>query len=95
MRDIGAVVRKVAGVGKVSEVLRLPESVALQDVMARVDPQLPRHMVPFGLSENTLGPAFVNFADSPHVVAVGRAQSGRTNFVRAMMRSDHGPLQPR
>ncbi|PXX01564.1 type VII secretion protein EccCa [Mycolicibacterium moriokaense] len=87
VRDIGAVVRKVAGVGKVSEVLRLPESVALQDVMARVDPQLPRQMVPFGLSENTLGPAFVNFADSPHVVAVGRAQSGRTNFVRAMMRS--------
>ena len=42
VRDIGAVVRKVAGVGKVSEVLRLPESVALQEVMARVDPQLPR-----------------------------------------------------
>jgi S-DNA-T family DNA segregation ATPase FtsK/SpoIIIE len=33
------------------------------------------------------GPAFVNFAENPHVVAVGRAQSGRTNFVRAMMRS--------
>ena len=44
-------------------------------------------MVPFGLSENTLGPAFVNFAENPHVVAVGRAQSGRTNFLRVMMRS--------
>jgi hypothetical protein len=44
-------------------------------------------MVPFGLLQSTLGPAFVNFADSPHVIAVGRAQSGRTNFIRAMMRS--------
>ena len=87
VRGIGAVVRQVAGVGKVSEVLRLPESVALEEVMGRVDPRLPREMVPFGLSESTLGPAFVNFADSPHVVAVGRAQSGRTNFIRAMMRS--------
>jgi S-DNA-T family DNA segregation ATPase FtsK/SpoIIIE len=68
-------------------VLRLPESIALEDIVTRVDPRLPREMVPFGLSENTLGPAFVNFAESPHVVAVGRAQSGRTNFVRAMMRS--------
>jgi S-DNA-T family DNA segregation ATPase FtsK/SpoIIIE len=87
VRGIGAVVRGVAGVGKVSEVLRLPESVALEEVMDRVDSRLPREMVPFGLSESTLGPAFVNFAESPHVVAVGRAQSGRTNFVRAMMRS--------
>jgi hypothetical protein len=70
-----------------SEVLRLPESVALEEVMDSVDSRLPREMVPFGLSESTLGPAFVNFAESPHVVAVGRAQSGRTNFVRAMMRS--------
>jgi S-DNA-T family DNA segregation ATPase FtsK/SpoIIIE len=67
--------------------LRLPESVPLEDVHAQVDPRLPRERVPFGLSETSLGPAFVNFADNPHVVAVGRAQSGRTNFVRAMMRS--------
>jgi DNA segregation ATPase FtsK/SpoIIIE-like protein len=44
-------------------------------------------MMPFGLSESTLAPPFVNFTDSPHVVAVGRVQSGRTNVVRAMMRS--------
>jgi len=98
VRGIGAVVRGVAGVGKVSEVLRLPESVALEEVMDRVDSRLPREVVPFGLSESTLGPAFVNFAESPHVVAVGRAQSGRTNFVRAMMRSimaRYSPMRPR
>lgn len=87
VRGVGAVVSKVAGVEKVSQVLRLPESIPLEEVQSRVDPRLPREMVPFGLSESTLGPAFVNFTENPHVVAVGRAQSGRTNFVRAMMRS--------
>jgi type VII secretion protein EccCa/type VII secretion protein EccCb len=87
VRGVGAVVRKVAGVDNVTQVLRLPESVPLEDVQSQVDPRLPREMVPFGLSESTLGPAFVNFAENPHVVAVGRAQSGRTNFVRAVMRS--------
>ena len=87
MRLIGEVVRKVAGVDKVTEVTRLPESVALQEIIDGVDRRLPREIMPFGLSESTLGPAFVNFADSPHVIAVCRAQSGRTNFIRAMMRS--------
>jgi S-DNA-T family DNA segregation ATPase FtsK/SpoIIIE len=87
VRGVGAVVRQVAGVEKVSEVLRLPESIALEDVLAQADPRMPREMVPFGLSESTLRPAYVNFAESPHVVAVGRAQSGRTTFLRAMIRS--------
>lgn len=86
VRAIADVVRRVAGVGKVAEVLRLPESVALDEVTALVDPAVPKHMVPFGLSETTMGPAYANFADSSHIVAVGRAQSGRTNFLRVMMR---------
>jgi S-DNA-T family DNA segregation ATPase FtsK/SpoIIIE len=94
VRGIGAVVRKVAGVDRVTQVLRLPESVPMEEVAARVDPALPKEMVPFGLSESTLGPAFVNFADSPHVLAVGRAQSGRTNFVRVMMRTIMARYRP-
>jgi hypothetical protein len=39
--------------------------------MAGVDPGLPREMVPLVLSESTLGPAFVNLADSPHVPPSG------------------------
>jgi type VII secretion protein EccCb len=87
VRGVGEVVRRVAGVDKVSTVLRLPESVPLDEVMTQVDRSLPREMVPFGLSESTLGPAYVDFAENPHVVAVGRAGSGRTNFLRTMMRS--------
>jgi type VII secretion protein EccCb len=87
VRGIGTVVRRVAGVDNVSTVLRLPEAVPLSDVLARVNPDLPREKVPFGLSETTLGPAYVDFTENPHVIAVGRAQSGRTNFLRTMMRA--------
>ena len=41
-------------------------------------------MVPFGLSESTLAPAYVDFADHPHVVAVGQGGSGRTAFLRTV-----------
>ncbi|MDT5117522.1 MAG: hypothetical protein QOE30_3261 [Mycobacterium sp.] len=87
VRGLGAAVRRVAGVDKVSTVLRLPESVHWDDVLPQVDQNLPRELVPFGLSESTLGPAYVDFGENPHVVAVGRAGSGRTNFLRTMMRS--------
>lgn len=86
VRGVGAVVRRVAGVHEESTVLRLPESVLYDDVLAQLESGLPRELVPFGLSETTLGPACIDFAENPHVVAVGRAGSGRTNFLRTVMR---------
>jgi S-DNA-T family DNA segregation ATPase FtsK/SpoIIIE len=85
--DVGAVVAKVAGVDRAAEVLRLPETVPLEEVIARADPSLPHTMVPFGLSESTLAPAYADFAENSHIVAVGQGQSGRTNFLRAMCRA--------
>ena len=52
---LGAVVRQVAGVEKVTQVLRLPESVPLETVQAQVDWRLPRGMVSFATSESTPG----------------------------------------
>ena len=84
---VGEVVARVAGADRAAEVLRLPESVALQEVLARANTSLPHTMVPFGLSESTLAPAYVDFAEAPHIVAVGQGQSGRTNFLRTMCRA--------
>ena len=86
-RGVGAVVRRVAGVEKFAEVKRLPEMVPLSDVLARVNGGAQRDLVPFGLSESDLGPAYVDFAENPHAVVVGRAQSGRSAFLRTMMHS--------
>ena len=85
--EVGEVVARVAGADRAAEVLRLPESVALQEVLARTNTSLPHTMVPFGLSESTLAPAYVDFAEAPHIVAVGQGQSGRTNFLRTMCRA--------
>lgn len=86
-RAVGAVVRQVAGVDKAAEVKRLPEKVTLSDVLARVNGGAQQDLVPFGLSESNLGPAFLDFAENPHAVVVGRAQSGRTAFLRTVMHS--------
>ncbi|MBV8927929.1 MAG: type VII secretion protein EccCb, partial [Mycobacteriaceae bacterium] len=75
VRDIAEVVARVAGVQKVTTVRRLPESVPIDEVNRLCDPARPRELVPFGLSETTLAPAFVDFADHPHVVAVGNPKS--------------------
>jgi S-DNA-T family DNA segregation ATPase FtsK/SpoIIIE len=84
-RGVGAAVRRVAGVGKFAEVKRLPEMVPLPEVLSLVQGRRHRDLVPFGLSEKDLGPAFVDFAENPHAVVVGRAQSGRSTFLRTLM----------
>jgi S-DNA-T family DNA segregation ATPase FtsK/SpoIIIE len=85
--DVAEVVSKVAGSDRAAEVLRLPERVDLREVLARTAPELPHTMVPFGLSESTLQPICVDFAEHPHLAAVGQGQSGRTNFLRSLCRS--------
>jgi type VII secretion protein EccCa/type VII secretion protein EccCb len=87
VRDVPAVVSAVAGVAKAATVARLPEQVPIAEVNRLCDPSRPRTLVPFGLSESTLGPAYIDFADNPHVVAVGNPGSGRTNFLRVMCRA--------
>ena len=86
VRGIAAEVRDVAGVDKVSTVLRLPETVTFEAVMAMADPSWPRHLVPFGLLETTLQPACFDFEATPHAIATGLGASGRTNFLRTVMR---------
>jgi type VII secretion protein EccCb len=85
VREIGAVVRRVAGVDKAATVTRLPESVPLAEVVAGIDGPRRKELVPFGLSEQTLSTAFIDFAEHPHVIATGRAGSGLTNFLRVML----------
>ena len=93
-RGVGAVVRRVAGTGKFAEVKRLPELVPLADILAKINGGAQRDLIPFGLSESDLGPAFVDFAENPHAVVVGRAQSGRTAFLRTMMHSIMAHYRP-
>ena len=93
-RGVGAVVRRVAGVDKFAEVKRLPEKVSLPEVLSMVKGARQPDLVPFGLSETDLGPAFVDFAENPHAVVVGRAQSGRSTFLRTLMHAVMASYSP-
>lgn len=87
--DLSAVVRRVSGVEKMSSVARLPEKVLLADVFSGISEPLPYGLVPFGLAESNrsdapLVPAYVDFEDNPHALAVGLAGCGATTWLRAM-----------
>jgi type VII secretion protein EccCb len=86
-RDVGELIARVSGVQKAATVSRLPESVPFEEVQRLAQPITRRTLVPFGLSEADLGPAYLDIADHPHAVAVGAPRSGRTNFLRVLCRS--------
>ena len=86
-RDIGPLIAAVSGIQKAATVSRLPESVPFEEVQRLAQPVTRRSLVPFGLSEMDLGPAYLDIADHPHAIAVGAPRSGRSNFLRVMCRS--------
>ncbi len=86
-RDIGPLIAQVSGIQKAATVSRLPESVPFEEVQRLAQPVTRRSLVPFGLSEADLGPAYLDIADHPHAIAVGAPRSGRSNFLRVLCRS--------
>ena len=93
-RDVGPLIAQVSGVQKAVTVSRLPESVPFEEVQRLAQPVTRRSLVPFGLSEADLGPAYIDIADHPHAIAVGAPRSGRTNFLRVMCRSITSMYRP-
>lgn len=83
---LAEVVREVSGVEAGASMARLPDMVTMAEVLAKVQagPALERGVVPFGLGESDLGPATLDFAVDPHVVAVGLSGCGLTTFIRAV-----------
>ena len=77
----------MSGVQKAATVSRLPESVPFEEVVGGRPAGTRRDLVPFGLSEADLGPAYLDIADHPHAVAVGAPRSGRSNFLRVLCRA--------
>ncbi|MER6376765.1 type VII secretion protein EccCa [Streptomyces mirabilis] len=46
-----------------------------------------RFRIALGVEENELGPAWQNFAETPHLVAFGDSESGKTNLLRLMAKA--------
>ena len=86
-REIGPLIAQVSGIQKAATVSRLPESVPFEEVQRLAQPTTRRTLIPFGLSEANLGPAYLDIADHPHAIAVGAPRSGRSNFLRVLCRA--------
>ncbi len=93
-RDIGPLIAQVSGIQKAATVSRLPESVPFEEVQRLAQPIIRRSLVPFGLSEADLGPAYLDLADHPHAIAVGAPRSGRSNFLRVLCQAITSHYRP-
>ena len=78
-RDVGAVIAAATGIGKVQTLARLPERVALADVLAAGrSGQVDDLAVPFGIGESGLGPVSLPLRDTPNLLIVGRQGCGKS-----------------
>ena len=86
-RQVGAVIAGSTGIGKVEKLARLPERVALRQIIdayaggpGAADPL----NIPFALGESALQPVALPARTTPSLLVVGRAQCGKTTALAAL-----------
>ncbi|MDT4995711.1 MAG: segregation ATPase FtsK/SpoIIIE, family [Actinoplanes sp.] len=62
----------------------LPRTMPAAELAELADPRQPG--VPIGLNEAQLAPVYLDPGDEPHLIALGDAQSGKTNLLRLIAR---------
>lgn len=96
-REIGAMIAAQTGAGKVETLARLPERVALRDVLAafRTDPAAADPLtLPFALGETGLQPVALPAARVPNLLIVGRQGCGKTTALAAIGQAVTARLTP-
>lgn len=91
-REIGAAIAQLTGVGKVETLVRLPQRIALRDIISthHSDDVLD---IPFALGESALQPVALPSRQVPHLLVVGRQGCGKTGTLAAIGQSV-GRLSP-
>jgi type VII secretion protein EccCa/type VII secretion protein EccCb len=86
-RGVGALIAEITGTGKVERLSRLPERVALSEIIARfadtpaaADPL----NIPFALGESALQPVAVPTRMVPNMLVMGRQLCGKTTTLAAI-----------
>ena len=62
----------------------LPTLVTLDELPGRDD--TPGHRVPVGLDETSLAPVFLDFSNDPFFLVYGESESGKSSFLRMLVR---------
>ncbi|BAX90213.1 type VII secretion protein EccCa [Mycobacterium shigaense] len=96
-RGIGAVIAEVTGAGRLQRLARLPERVALAQVIsafAEREPASDPFNVPFAIGESALQPTYLPSRTVPNMLVVGRALCGKTTTLAAFGQAIIGQLTP-
>ncbi len=89
-RGIGALIAEVTGAGKVERLSRLPERVALSQVLdayGRVAGAADPLNIPFAIGESALQPVALPSRMWPNILVVGRQSCGKTSTLAAFGQS--------
>ena len=84
-REVGAVIAAATGTAKVQTLARLPERVALSQVLEAVQgAPAEEFSVPFGIGESGLAPVSLPLRQTPNLLIVGRQGSGKSTALAAL-----------
>ena len=97
-RAVGAMIAAQTGAGKVDTLARLPERIALRDIIsaygAGADAGADPFTIPFGLGESALKPVALPTRQVPHLLVVGRQGCGKTTALAAIGQAITARLSP-
>lgn len=96
-REVGAVIVGQTGADKIETLARLPERIALRDILAGYDAIVPRAEaldIPFAIGESALQPVALPTGRIPNLLVVGRQGCGKTTALATLGRAVAARLSP-
>jgi DNA segregation ATPase FtsK/SpoIIIE-like protein len=96
-RQVGPVISAQTGAGKVETLARLPERIALREIIAGYGTQGPAadpFNIPFAIGESALQPIALQTRQVPNLLVVGRQGCGKTSALAAIGQSITARLSP-
>ena len=96
-RQVGAMIAAQTGAGKVETLARLPERIALREIIARYGtdgPAADPFNIVFAIGESALQPIALQTRQVPNLLVVGRQGCGKTSALAAIGQSITARLSP-
>ena len=96
-REVGAVIAAQTGAGKVETLARLPERIALRQIMDRYSGSGETGEpfdIPFAIGESALQPVAIRTRRVPHLLIVGRQGCGKSSTLAAIGQAITARLSP-
>jgi type VII secretion protein EccCa/type VII secretion protein EccCb len=93
-RQVGQVIAAQTGAGRVETLARLPERIALREIVAAYPGTAEGLDIPFALGESALQPVALPSRQAPNLLIVGRQGCGKTSSLAAFGQAITARLSP-